>query len=125
MPKPNYATDPAPDLSKLPKWAQHYVEDMRRDIVRKDQRLKALADQHPGSNVVMGGKLGEPDITLPPDSRIFFYAGEGRDLLTDMVEIRHDKNHGGERLYIACYGSRGVRIVPSASNSFYLELTDK
>jgi hypothetical protein len=120
----NYATDPAPDLSKQPKWLQSYVEDMQADIVRKDARLKALADEHPGSNVVMGGKLGEPDITLPPDSRIFFYAGEGRDLLTDMVEIRHDKNNGDERLYIACYGSRGLRIIPHASNSFYLELRD-
>jgi hypothetical protein len=121
----NYATGPAPDLSKQPKWLQNYVKDMQLEIDRKDKRLKELADAHPGSNVVMGGKMGEPDITLPPDSRIFFYAGEGRDLLTDMVEIRHDKDSGGERLYIACYGSRGVRIVPSASNSFYLELRDK
>jgi hypothetical protein len=118
----NYATDPAPDLSKQPKWLQNYVDDMRRDLVRKDKRIKELSEQHPGSNVVMGGRIGEPDATLPPDSRIFFYAGEGRDMLTNMVEIRFDHQSDKERLYIGSYGMRGVRIIPSASNSFYLEL---
>jgi hypothetical protein len=124
MPKHNYATDPPPDLSKEPKWLQNYFEDMRRDLVRKDKKIKDLSELHPGSNVVMGGRLGEPDTTLPPDSRIFFYAGEGRDMLTDMIEVRFD-HQDGQRLYIASYGSRGVRIVPSASNSFYLELREK
>jgi hypothetical protein len=109
----NYATDPAPDLSKQPKWLQNYVDD---------KRIKELSEQHPGSNVVMGGRIGEPDATLPPDSRIFFYAGEGRDMLTNMVEIRFDHQSDKERLYIGSYGMRGVRIIPSASNSFYLEL---
>jgi len=125
MAKHNYATDPPPDLSKQPKWLQNYVEDMRRDLVRKDEKIKALSNLHPGSNVVMGGHHGEPDTTLPPNSRIFFYAGEGRDLLTDMVEIRFDHQGNGERLYISSYGGNGVRIVPSASNSFYLELDNK
>lgn len=118
----SYTTDPAPDLSKQPKWLQTYVEDMRRDLVRKEKRIKELSELHPGSNVVMGGRQGEPDITLPPNSRIFMYAGEGRDLLTDMIEIRHDHNSNGERIYIAAYGSTGLRIRPSASNSFYLEM---
>jgi hypothetical protein len=122
MPRVNYATDPAPDLSKYPKWLQDYVADMRRDLERKERRIKALSSQHPGSNVVMNGRMGEPDATLPPDSHIFFYAGKGRDLLTNMIEVRHDHQSDNERLYIASYGSRGVVIRPSASNSFYLEL---
>jgi len=124
MARHNYAIDPAPDLSKQPKWLQNYFEDMRRDLVRKDKKIKALSELHPGSNVVMAGRQGEPDTTLPPDSRIFFYAGEGRDMLTNMVEVRFD-HQDGDRLHIASYGSRGVRIIPSASNSFYLELDDR
>ena len=71
----NYATDPPPDLSKQPKWLQNYVEDMRRDLVRKENRIKDLSELHPGSNVVMGGRRGEPDTTLPPNSRIFHVCG--------------------------------------------------
>lgn len=118
----NYATDPAPDLSKQPKWLQTYVEDMRRDLASKEKRIKELSEEHPGSNVVMSGRMGEPDITLPPDSRIFLYAGEGRDLLTNMIEIHHDHEKDSERIYIASYGSRGLRIMPNATNSFYLEM---
>jgi hypothetical protein len=120
----NYSTDPSPDFSKQSKWVQNYISDMQRDLARAEKRIKDLSEQHPGSNVVMRGRMGEPDITLPPDSNIFFYAGEGRDMLTDMVEVRHDKGRNGERLYIASYGARGVRIRLNASNSFYLELGD-
>lgn len=110
------------DLSRLPKWGQHLVEDLQRRIADLEKSLSAASNEHPGSNVVLRGRNHtDPDIGLRPDSTVFFYAGEGRERLTNMIEVRHDHNHP-DRIYVASYGSRGLRIITASGNAFYLEL---
>ena len=110
------------DFSKQSKWVQRAVEYMQREIKELRRSVDALSNLHPGSNVVLRGRNhDDPDIGLPPDSTVYFYAGEGRERLTNMIEVRHDHDNP-ERIYIASYGTRGLHIITSSSNSFYLEL---
>ena len=115
--------EPYGDVTKLSKWAQRYIGELNDRISALESSLKAASHEHPGSNVVLRGyNHTDPDVTLPPDSIVYFYVGEGnRNRLTNMVEIHHD-HQNPDRLRIASYGSRGVRLVLSSSNSFYLEL---
>ena len=115
---------PRGDVTRLAKWAQEYVHSLLRKIEDLEKRLDDLAAEHADSNVMIAGFHEEPDIGLPENSRIYFYAafpGEANDRLTNMVEVHHDRELP-HLLHIASYGSRGVKIIPSASNSFYLEM---
>ena len=112
---------PKGDVSRLAKWAQQYIDSLRRRVDELEKRVHELSVKHPNSNVVLAGHHVDPDVELPPDSRIYFYAGDSRDRLTNMIEVHHDRDNP-RRLYIVSYGSRGVHIIPSASNSFYLEM---
>lgn len=117
---------PEGDVTKLSKWAQRYIERLRGRITDLEESLKAASHEHPGSNVVLRGhNHTDPDVTLPPDSCVYFYVGKGnQDRLTNMVEV-HPDHSNPRRLRIASYGSRGVHIVMSSSNSFYLELEQR
>ena len=112
---------PSGDTNRLAKWAQQYIDSLRRRVDELEKLVHSLSVKHENSNVVMAGLHLDPDIGLPPNSRIYFYAGDNRDRLTNMIEVHHDRDNP-DRIYIASYGSRGVHIIPSASNSFYLEM---
>lgn len=112
------------NVTKLAKWAQEYISILVRRIEDLERRLDDVASTHPNSNVVIGGSYQEPDITLPPDSRIYFYAGDNREKLTNMLEVRHDHDDPN-RVYIASYGTRGMHIIPSSGNSFYIEMGER
>lgn len=112
------------DVSKLPKWGQRLVEELKIRIAELERSVADLSNEHPGSNVVLRGRNHtDPDIGLRPDSTVFFYAG-GRNPLTNMIEVRHDHNHPN-RLHIASYGSRGLRIITASGNAFFLEMEDR
>ena len=115
--------EPKGDVGRLAKWAQRYIETLTSRIRELEKSLAAASSTHPNSNVVLRGRNhDDPDIGLRPDSTVYFYAGDGnRDRLTNMIEVRHDHDNP-DRIYIASYGSRGLRIITSASNSFYIEL---
>jgi len=119
--------EPRGDVSRLAKWAQGYIHSLVLRISELEKRLDELSNVHPESNVMIGGRHDEPDIGLPPDSRIYFYAtfpGEPQDRLTNMIEVHHDRDRPGT-LYVASYGSSPLKICPSASNSFYLEMSKR
>lgn len=116
---------PEGDVNKLAKWAQRYIEKLVRRIEDLERSVKQLSSEHPDTNVVIKGREHtDPDVTLPRDSIVYFYLGNenARDKLIHMVEVRHTENG---KLYIGNYGSRGIIIRPSASNSFYIELEQR
>lgn len=114
--------EPKGDVSKLPKWAQRYIESLTREVSDLEKSLDAASSIYPNSNVVLRGRRHhDPDIGLRPDSTVFFYAGDGREPLTNMIEVRHD-HENPDRLRIASYGSRGLRIITSSGNAFLLEM---
>ena len=109
------------DRSRLAKWAQEFIEQLERTIREKDKHIAELSNKHPGSNVVLSGGHTEPDVGLPPNSRVYFYAGDGREPLTNMIEVHHDLDDSG-LIYLASYGGSGLHIHPRSSNSVYLSL---
>jgi hypothetical protein len=112
-------------LARLPKYAQDHILDLRREVSDLKKSLDAASNVHPDSNVVMRGKNhNDPDIGLRPDSTIFFYAGEDRSRLSNMIEVHHDHDDPS-RIRIASYGTRGLRIITASSNAFYLELEER
>lgn len=117
-------TKPRPEgeVSRLAKWAQRYIHSLVRRIEELEGTVAALSDKHPNSNVVLAGRTHlDPDAGLPPDSTVYFYAGEVNDRLTNMIEVRHDHDNP-DRIYLSSYGSRSLLLRMSSSNSLYLEL---
>lgn len=115
---------PEGDVSKLTKWAQRYIKDLERALKDEKKKTRDLSERHPGSNVAISGVMGDPDITLPPNSRVFFYVDEKRDRLTGTLEVKHDFNNP-KRIRLSTYSMREIKIVPHSGNTFYIEIEER
>ena len=112
--------EPKGDVKKLPKWAQDYITDLKREVEVTDREYNRVSNQHPGSNLKLDGKVGYPAVDLPPDSSVQFYMGDNRDDYHDLFEIRHNQNDNNA---LEVYGYGGaVVITPTSSNHVQLTL---
>jgi hypothetical protein len=121
-------TIPAPrgDVGKLPKWAQDHIGYLHREINDLTRELTRVSAVHPGSNLMLDGKIGRPAITLPPDGTVQFYLGEDREDYRDLIEIHHNRNPATGRpartsLEVTGYGG-SLCMLPRSSNSISLML---
>jgi hypothetical protein len=110
---------PRGDVTKLPKWAQTYISNLNSQIESLGGSLTAVSSEHPKSNVVMQGRhISDPDITLPPNSSIYFYMDDSSDRLMNMVEVRHSDKH----ILLVRASGVSLAIRPVAGNTIQLEM---
>ena len=117
--------EPKGDIQRLPKWAQEHIQNLNQHVNFVERELKRVSSQHPGSNVMLDGKIGLPAVSLPPNATIQFYMGEDREDYRDLIEIHHNRNdasgRAGTSLEVTGYGGR-VTILPRHANSIALRL---
>lgn len=114
---------PRGDVKRLPKWAQEHIDSLGREIERQDNHIADISSTHPGSNVVLDTKSGRPDVSLPPDSTVRFYLGEGREDHRDLIEVHHNRQDL-KALEVSSYGGP-MNITPRVSNGISLRIQDK
>ena len=107
---------PRGDVKRLPKWAQDHIASLTREIERQDEHIAKISNEHPGSNVMLDARVGNPDVTLPPDSTVRLYLGRNREDYHDCIEIHHNRQNS-RLIEFRSYGGR-LHILPHAGNSF-------
>jgi hypothetical protein len=115
-------------VRKLPKWAQEYIEDLKRDLERTQDQVTLVSAQHPGSNLMLDGKRGYPAVSLPDSATVQFYLGKEREDFNNLIEVHHNRNtaSGRERtsLEVTAYGGQ-LLVMPRVSNGIALMLSGK
>lgn len=104
------------DRSKLPKWAQRYIESLEREINQQDDHIRDISSQHPGSGVYIR-QYTRPDHTLPANTRIRFDVPGPRGT-EGYVEVHSDRGR------VEVRGSEALIIRPNASNSASVTVGD-
>lgn len=111
-------------VARASKTVQAYINTLEHMINSQNAHIAAISSQHPGSNVVMDGGYGKPEITLEPDSTIRFYLGTGRDRLRDVIEVHHERRDNSV-LDVRSNGYGLLLVSPWASNSVRLQIGDR
>jgi hypothetical protein len=120
--------DPRGDLARLPKWTQDYIRSLVTLVDRQEAEIKKLSSEHPGSNLMLDGKVGYPAVSLPPNATVQFYLGEDRDDYHNLIEVHHNRNHAsgraGTSLEVTAYGGH-LLVLPRVANGIALRLDEK
>lgn len=118
----SYDIPPRGDVKRLPKWAQEYIGDLRREIERQDEHIESVSTAHPESNVRLSTQYGRPDVGLPPDSQVDFYLCAPADKRRNSIQVRHYRSSGSNELDVsAYYGS--LIVMPWAANVVRLRVS--
>ena len=124
----NLLPEPRGRVESLPKWAIEYIGSLKTLIDRSRAEVTKLSSQHPGSNLMLDGKVGYPAVSLPPSSTVQFYLGEDREDYHNLIEVHHNRNQAsgraGTSLEVTGYGG-SLLVLPRVSNGIALKLDSK
>ena len=117
--------EPHGEITRLPKWAREHIGHLETALSNAEAELIRVSRQHPGSNVMLDGKVGYPAVTLPANASVQFYLGEGpyQDDLNDLIEIHHERNQASSfphSLNVSAYSSGRLIVAPRSGNGVNL-----
>lgn len=101
------------DVTKLPKWAQQYIEVLQRDVEYRERQLGEMAS--PDAKVQLIEGINE-NRGLPDDARVQFRVGD--------KQIRIHISRYGEGLDLNS-ADGPLLVEPAASNHIYLRVKDR
>jgi hypothetical protein len=117
------------DNTKLPKWAQTYIANLRREVSEANDRIADLKSDHQGSNVRIC-EYTQDDICLPPFSEVDFYPyGHSEWVPGEYAGRRPSKisvmiSRGPERKgTIQICGDESIAVEPVSSNLIRVRMT--
>jgi len=116
---------PRGSVERLPKWAIEYIGSLKMALDQVHKELDRVSKAHPGSNLMLDGKVGYPAVSLPDSATVQFYLGKDREDYRDLIEVHHNRNQASGRdrvsLEVTAYGGQ-LCVLPRVSNGIALML---
>jgi hypothetical protein len=107
-------------MSKLPKWAQRYIQNLERDLDSRNQEIAALTGEvvkEPGRMTFGYSLFGSGEHPIPEHDHVTVYQrGSKPGWPVGSIEVRAYDDR------VEIHGSDSIRIEPRASNVVNVEL---
>lgn len=98
-------------FARLPKWAQQEIQGHERHVANLKARILELSNPHRESNVMLSHP-GYGDVSIPKDSEVDFYLGDGPyRKYQNMISVRHLRTKDRKVLRLSASGQ--LIVLPS------------